>query len=232
MKRFYQRAEAAAAEGGYQVLLDGRPIRTPARRLLLLPTAGLAEAIAAEWAAQGEAIEPAAMPLMRLTGTACDRMPALRAPAIADIVAYAGTDLVCYRAAGPADLAERQATAWQPHLDWLAARFDIHLLPTAALRPTAQPAEASERLRALIAAQADWPLVGLHAATTALGSVVLALALWHRRLDAEAAFAASIVDELYEIERWGREREAERRQGALRRDIQAAARYLAEFPPG
>ncbi len=231
MKRFYQTVSTTAGEAGHQVLLDGRPIRTPGQRPLLLPTADLASALAEEWAGQGETIEPAAMPLMRLAVTATDRMPELRAPAITDIVAYVATDLVCYRAGGPLELVNRQQQRWQPELDWLRQAFGIQLLTTTALLPMPQPEAASIALRALVTPLDDWPLVGLHATTTALGSVVLGLALWHGRLDPEQAFAASLLDELFEIERWGAEAEATRRQQVLRRDLAAAARLLRSFPP-
>ena len=229
MKRFYRQASVSLGDGGHGVLLDGRPLRTPAKRPLVAPTPGLAEAIAEEWQAQGDAIRPDAMPLTRLASTALDRMPAQRGVAIEEVAAYAGTDLLCYRAHEPFDLVQRQQHAWQPLLDWAAEAHGARLLATTSILPLEQPASALGRLRALVAAMSDWPLVGMHAATTALGSVVLGLALAERRLDAEQALAASLLDELFEIERWGIDAETEERHGVLRREVHAAAAFLARL---
>ncbi|MGH6912915.1 MAG: ATP12 family chaperone protein [Geminicoccales bacterium] len=225
MKRFYQEVSIAPATDGYRVLLDGRSIQTPARRALMVPSAALAEAVADEWRAQGETIERASMLLTRLVSTALDRMPALRVDAIDEVLGYAETDLLCYRAAAPADLVLRQEEGWQPWLDWLAQSHGAQLVVTSRMRPVAQPEAALRRLRAVIEPQGDWQLVGLHAATTTLGSVVLGLALSGGAIEPEAALAASLLDELFEIERWGREREAERRHQALRQDVLAVARF-------
>jgi chaperone required for assembly of F1-ATPase len=220
-----------ATEGGHRILLDGRPVHSPARQLLVMPNAALAEAVAGEWRAQGETIERAGMGLTRLVSTALDRMPALRGAAIDEALGSAGTDLLCYRAAAPAELVARQERTWQPWLDWLAAVHDARLVVTTAMLLVSQPEAAIVRLRAAIEALDDWRLVGLHGATTALGSLVLGLALLEGEIDAEQALTASLLDELFEIERWGRERDAERRQQALRRDVAAAARLLACLHP-
>ncbi len=226
MKRFYRQVEVAAADAGHRVLLDGRPLRTPAGQALALPSAALAEALAEEWRAQGETLAPHAMPLTRLASTAQDRMPDQRAAAIEEVAAYARTDLLCYRAAHPLDLALRQQHGWQPLLDWAAATIGARLAVTTTLLPVAQPEPAVARLRAAIEQLGDWPLVGLHAATTALGSLVLGLALARGRLDAQQALAASLLDELYEIERWGKDDDTLRRHDALSRDVAAAAAFL------
>jgi chaperone required for assembly of F1-ATPase len=226
MKRFYQSVEVAAADDRCRVLLDGRPLNTPARRALTLPSAVLAEALAEEWRAQGETIRPEDMPLTRLASTAQDRMPALRAAAIDDVVGYAGTDVLCYRAAAPLALVERQQQVWQPLLDWAASVLGTRLAVTTTLLLVTQPDAAVRGLRAAVEKLGDWPLVGLHAATTALGSLVLGLALTRGRIDAEQALAASLLDELFEIERWGKDVETERRHDALRREVDAAALFL------
>ncbi len=232
MRRFYQAVTVEDGPGPFAVLLDGKPVRTPARAALRLPTRGLAEAVAGEWAAQGRTIDPFTMPLTRLATTAIDLMPARRADAIAELVEYAGTDLLCYRVPSPADLAARQQERWQPWLDWAASRFGAPLTVTRALDPAPQ-AEASLRaLERVVAAVADWPLVGLHAATRATGSLVLGLALLEGRLDAETAFMLAQLDELYEIERWGEEREQQRRHAALRRELAAAERFLRLLESG
>jgi chaperone required for assembly of F1-ATPase len=227
MRHFYERASVVSGNHGHGVLLNGRPLRTPPKRPLVVPTVGLAEAIAEEWQAQGDTIRPAAMPLTRLASTALDRMPAQRGAAIEEVAGYAGTDLLCYRADEPFELVQRQQHVWQPLLDWAAETHGARLIATTSILPVEQPAPALERLRALIEAMSDWPLVGLHAATTALGSVVLGLALAERLLDADQALAASLLDELFEIERWGIDVETERRHAALRREVHGAAVFLA-----
>jgi chaperone required for assembly of F1-ATPase len=231
MKRFYKKVSIEAVAGGHRVLLDGRPLHSPARHLLVVPSAALAEAVAGEWRAQGEIIDRAGMGLIRLVSTALDRMPALRSAAIDEAVGYALTDLLCYRAAEPVELAERQRLGWQPWLDWLAEAYGARLVVTTSMLPVSQPEPAVARLRATIEQLDDWRLVGLHAATTALGSLVLGLALLDGRIDAEEALAASLLDDLFEIERWGRERDAERRHQVLRRDVTAAASFLACLRP-
>lgn len=229
MKRFYREAAVAETADGHGVVLDGRPVRTPGRQPMVAPSPGLAEAIAEEWRAQGQEIQPAAMPLTRLATTALDRMPAQRRPAIEEIIAYAGTDLLCYRAAEPFELVQRQQRVWQPWLDWAAERYGVRLRVTADIQPLSQPEEAVAPLRARVEGLGDWSLVGLHAATTALGSVILGLALLDARIDAGAALEISLLDELFEIERWGWDSESERRHAVLRRDVGAAEVFLARL---
>jgi chaperone required for assembly of F1-ATPase len=229
MKRFYREVTVDLGEQGHRILLDGRPMRTPAKQSLTAPTAPLAEAIAEEWREQDDRIRPDTMPLTRLASTAIDRMPAQRQAAIEEVIAYTDTDLVCYRAAEPFELVQRQQHAWQPMLEWLIETYGVRLVVTTSILPLVQPPAASALLRRAIEELADWPLVGMHAATTALGSLVLGLGLLRGRLDAEAATAASLMDELYEIERWGSDVEAERRHRALRRDISGAAHFLASL---
>jgi chaperone required for assembly of F1-ATPase len=226
MKRFYRQVELGVEGDMHRVLLDGRPLRTPTKRPLALPTAALAVAIAAEWREQGESIEPAIMPITRLASTAQDRLPELRAAAIAELVDYAETDLLCYRAAAPLDLVERQSQRWQPLLDWAARTYGARLVMTTSILPVAQPKAAVQRLQAAVEALDDWRLVGLHAATSVLGSMILGLALVEGRIDAEQALATSLLDELFEIERWGQDAETERRHAMLRRDLEAATAFL------
>jgi chaperone required for assembly of F1-ATPase len=232
MKRFYQTASVGSEGGGYTVLLDGRSVKTRAKATLLLPNTALARAVAAEWDAQVDQITPDAMPLTRLVTTATDRMPALRAAARNEIADYGGTDLLCYRATEPDPLVERQHHAWQPHLDWLERDLGIRLEVTGAMLPLSQDPAMLQKLRQVIEGVPDWPLVGLHAATTGLGSVVLGLALMRQQIDAETAADASLLDELFEIERWGEEREASRRHAALRRDVAAADLFLRHVAAG
>jgi chaperone required for assembly of F1-ATPase len=227
VKRFYKQVTLDVAAERHRVLLDGRPVRTPARHALAVPSPTLAAAVADEWRAQGETLQPASMALTRLISTAIDRMPALRTTAIDEVLGYAETDLLCYRAAAPVDLADRQQQRWQPWLDWLAHSHGVELVVTTRMLPVPQPETALARLRARVEPLDDWRLVGLHAVTTALGSVVLGLALFEGEIDAEQAVAASLLDEHFEVERWGREREMERRHNVLRHDVEGAARFLA-----
>lgn len=228
MKRFYQTATAGpGAEGtGFTVLLDGRPVRTPARRSLSLPSEALAKAVAAEWQAQGQELALPEMRLTRLATTVVDLMPARRADAIAEVTGYAATDLLCYRVAEPGDLARRQADLWQPWLDWLERDTGARLVVTRTVDPVPQPEASLETLAAAVEAFDDWRLVGLHAAVTLTGSIVLGLAMARGALTAEPAFRAALLDEIYEIERWGEEHEQQKRHARLRADLEAAERYL------
>ena len=231
MKRFFKEVSIDACDGGYRTLLDGRPLKTPAKADLIVPVKGLAKAVAEEWDAQEEKIEPSAMPITRLATTAMDRMPDLRSAAVHEITDYTGTDLLCYRAPKPDDLVRRQHQIWQPSLDWMEETFGVAFEVTGSLLPAPQPKETIDGVRQLVEAIDDWPLVGLHGATTSLGSVVLALALWYGKIDAAFATDASLLDELFEIEQWGQERDASRRHDTLRRDVHGIAEYLKHLPP-
>lgn len=227
MKRFWREVSVAEAEGGHRVLLDVRPLRTPGRHQLSLPSAGLAEAVAEEWRAQGDEVQPSAMPLTRLASTVLDRLPERRADAIAEICGYAETDLLCYRADQPVELVVRQTHVWQPLLDWAAETYGARLEVTTGLLPTSEPAPARDRLRREVEALDDWQLVGLHAAVTALGSIVLGLALKSGRVDPAVALEAALLDERFQAERWGEEAEQRRRHARLEADVEAVARFLA-----
>jgi chaperone required for assembly of F1-ATPase len=225
MKRAYKEVAVAAVEGGFAVTLDGRPVRTPGRKPLVAPSAALAEAIAAEWRAQGDRVDPHRMPQTRLASTALDLVPGRRPAVVDEIAAYAGTDLLCYRADAPAELRTRQDAAWQPLLDWAAERYGATLLVTAGVVPRPQPAAALAALRRAVEAQDDLALVALHAATAAAGSLIVGLALLEGRLDAAAAFDLSQLDESFQIEKWGEDAEAARRRRALRADLAEAAQF-------
>jgi chaperone required for assembly of F1-ATPase len=232
VKRFYKTAVAVPADDGHAVMLDGRPLKTPGRRGLVLPSLGLAAAVAAEWAAQGETVLPETMPLTRLANTVVDQLPAKRQDALDEIMGYAGADLLCYRQTSPADLAARQAATWQPWLDWLTARLEARLEVALTLEPIEQPAAAIEALSTAAAACDDWQLVGLHAATRLTSSIVLGLAMLEGELGAEAAFDAAMLEELYEIEHWGLEAEQARRHAALRRQLAATELYCRMLRTG
>ena len=226
MKRIYREVRVAPTGGGWGIWLDARALQTPARQPMVLPRRVLAEAIAAEWDAQTEKIVPATMPLMRLAATTLDRIAAQRGQAIDEIVGYAKTDLVCYRAERPAELAARQNACWQPLVDWVTLRFDAPLVVTTGVVPKAQPEAAIAAIRAAVTALDPFWLTALHSATTACGSIVIGLALVERRLDAEEAWQASQLDETFQIEAWGEDAEAAARRAALKHDIAATCRFM------
>ena len=226
MKRVYREATTRQAGDVWGIALDGRPMRTPAKHELVVPSAALAAAIAAEWDAQQDDIRPATMPLTRLVATAIDRTRTQRDLVIAETANYAGTDLVCYRAEQPIELVERQHAAWQPLIDWATLRFDAPLNVTASILPVAQSPATLKAFEAAVAAYDSHRLAALHMATAACGSLVVALALVEGRIDAETAFASAELDESYEIERWGEDAEQAKRRSGLRGDIALAARFV------
>ena len=232
MKRFYREVTTCPLAGGWGIALDGRPMRTPSKAELIVPTAALAAAIAAEWEAQQGDIRPATMPLTRLAATAIDRTGAQRELVVAEVANYAGTDLVCYRADHPPALVARQQAEWQPLLDWAMLRYDAGLAVTHGILPQPQSPAALKAFAAAVAAQDDFRLTALHAMTGTCGSLVIALALMEGRLDAGAAFAASQLDETFQIEAWGEDAEAAARRRNIAADIAATARFIALLEEG
>jgi len=229
MKRFYKNAAVTERDGGFAVLLDGKPIKTPAARPLVAPNAALAERIAEEWREQGEHVRPSAMPLTQLLNTAIDRMgdARQRAEAVAEIAGYAKTDLVCFRAAHPPALVSRQSAAWQPLVEWTAARYGAKLGVTEGLGAPGHAPDALGRIEAAVAAVSPVGLAALHLATGVLGSAVIALALAEGRLDAEGAFRAAYLDEFHQMEAWDEDAEAKARLDRIRADVTAAAEFLS-----
>ena len=227
MKRFYKDVSVEHVDGAYAVRLDGRQVKTPAKRALRLPGAALADAITAEWAAQGSEIDAHAMRLTRLANTAIDRVSEHRDAVVGEIGRYAETDLVCYRADAPEELARRQKKAWDPLVCWIADRHGVSLAVTEGLFPVAQQDESLRRVSEVVGGFDDFSLAGLHMVTSASGSVVIGLAVADAALGGEAAWSASLVDETFQIEEWGEDAEATRRREALLADIEAAARFLA-----
>jgi len=227
VKRFYGAVDIVAEDDGFAVTLDGKPVRTPAKRPLRLLSRGFADAVAAEWRAQQGDIDPARMPLTRLANTAIDRVAVGRIEVIAEVASYADTDLVCYRAEAPPDLVAAQRAAWQPLVDWAAAHHGAPLHVTTGVRPVEQPPGTLRAIEAAVAAFDDFALAALHAATAACRSVVIALALADGRLDAAGAWEHAHVDEAYQAGRWGDDPDEVRRLETARRDIAAAAEVLA-----
>jgi len=226
-RRFYKTATARPEGDGFTVSLDDRGLKTPAKRPLILPTAGLAQAIADEWAGQGDSIKPLTMPLTRLAYTAIDRLADDPTKAIDEAASYAGTDLVCYRAAHPAMLVRRQEEGWQPLLDWLSRRYDVALTVTSGIMAVQQSAEALARLKAVVAARDAMRLAALHALTTTAGSLVIALAVVEGEIDAARAFDLAHIDETVQAEQWGEDAEAAAAREAVRQDMAATGRFLA-----
>ena len=223
--RFYQRAAVEEGEGEFRVVLDGRPIKTPARRPLAAPTRALAQALAAEWDAQRDVIDPATLPLTRLANSIIDGVAQAPAPVAADVERYLGCDLVFYRASGPAGLVARQAAAWDPVLAWARTDLGAHFVPAQGIAFVAQSPAALAAARAAIP-QRPWPLGALHSATTRTASAVIALALARGALSLEAAWAAAHVDEDWNFELWGRDELALGRRASRFAEMQAAATVL------
>lgn len=224
MKRFYKQA-TAGPDGG--ILLDGRPVRTPGRALLALPTPALAEAIAAEWAAQGEAIDPRAMPLTGLANAAIDRVASDPAAFAAPLAAYAETDLLCYRAESPPELIAAEAAAWDPLLDWARTRYDVHFELASGILHRPQPPATVTRLAEALLARDPFALVAFHPLVTIGGSLVAALAVAEGAVEAGAAFDATHLDELWQAEQWGEDWIATDAREARKRDFVRAADFLA-----
>lgn len=217
-KRFYETVSVAASEEGWRILLDGRPVKTPARAVLAAPCESLAEAIAAEWGAQEKEINPFTMPLTRLASLAVDRMGEVRAAAAAEIAKYARTDLLCYRSETP-DLAERQRRIWDPYLDWAASALDAPLNSAETVLPVEQPEASIAALETRALALDNWRLTGLASAVPLTGSAILGFALLEGEGTGEAIFQACRLDEDYQTERWGEDAEAGEAAANRKRDL-------------
>lgn len=226
MKRFYKEARVRPGDGGGEVVLDERPVKTPARRPLALPTEPLARAVAAEWNAQGDEVRPRTMPLTGLANAAIDRVAPDPDAFAAILAAYGESDLLCYRAEAPAALVARQAAAWDPILAWARRRFDINFEVTAGIIHKPQPPDTIVQLAQAAAARDAFELAALSPLVTISGSLVIALALAEEAIDLEAAWAAATVDEAWQAERWGEDEEATARLAARRAEFEAAERFL------
>jgi len=222
VKRFYKEV---TVQGG-AILLDGRPVKTPARASLVLPSALLAGAVAKEWRTQGERIDPRAMPLTGLSNAAIDRVAPDPAAFARPIAAYAESDLLCYRAEAPAELVARQAQEWDPLLDWARARYDVHFTVTTGIIHAPQSPATVARLGEVLIAQNAFMLAAMSPLVTVGGSLVTALALVEGAIDADRAFDVTHLDELWQAERWGEDKLALEARAARRRDFMAAAEMV------
>lgn len=232
-KRFYKEAVAAPVEGGFGVMLDGRPVNTPAKRRLVASSEALAGALAAEWAAQGEKIDPATMPLTRLVNSALDGVAAQMTDVEAEVVKYAGSDLICYRAGEPDGLVKAQTGAWDPLVAFAREQLGARLALAEGVVFVDQPAEAIAAVAAAVrnyvgeGPAAPLRLAALHVMTTLSGSAVLALAVALRAITVDEAWRAAHVDEDWEMRQWGADAEAMARRAAREKEMRAAA-FTAE----
>jgi len=224
VKRFYR---AAAVGPDRNILLDGRPVKTPGRADLALPTDALAGAVADEWNAQGETIDPFSMPLTGLANAAIDRVAPDPAAFARGLAAYGESDLLYYRAEGPAPLVARQAKLWDPILAWAQQRYDAVFELAAGIIHMPQPVETIARLGAAVASRDPFQLAGLSPLVTISGSLLVALAVAEGTLGLDEAWDAATLDEQWQAEHWGEDGEAAQALAGRRRDFAAAARFLA-----
>ena len=226
-RRFYKSADAGGGGGAHAVQLDGKPALTPGRRPLLLPTAAAARLVAGEFDAQAEFIDPATMPVMRLVNTAIDGVADDPQAVLEDILRFAGSDMLCYRAEAPQTLVDRQAAAWNPVLDWAQSTLGARFILAEGVMPVTQPRETIAVLGAHLKQRAEpFRLAALHVITTTTGSALLALALDAGAAVADEVWAAAHIDEDWNIEQWGEDAEAAARRQMRHREMMAAASLL------
>jgi chaperone required for assembly of F1-ATPase len=226
VKRFWKEVAVEPQQGGWGVTLDGRPMRTPARAPLVVPTEALAEGIAGEWRSVAEEIDPRAMPLTGLANAAIDRVMPDRGAFAAGLARYAEADLACYRAEGPRVLVEWQSERWDALLSWARRRYDVDFATTNGIVHVDQPAGTVDRLSHAVAALDAFRLAGLSPMVTIGGSLIAALAVLEKAVTADEAWEAVSVDERWQLEQWGADAEAEAALENRRRDFLAAAGFL------
>lgn len=226
MKRFWKQADAVERDGGWGVELDGKPLRTPARDLLTVPTKALAEAIASEWNEVGDKIDPGTLPLTGLANAAVDRVAPDKEAFAKGIARYAEADLACYRAEGPSALVDRQTESWDALIGWGRRRFDVDFRTTRGIVHVDQPAATVDRLSHAVAALDPFRLAGLSPLVTISGSLLAALGVLEGTLMPDQAWDAVTVDDRWQLEQWGSDAEAEAAIDNRRRDFMAAARFL------
>lgn len=226
-KRFYKEAGViGVADGLLGVGLDGRPVKTPAGSNLAVSSWSLADAMVAEWAAQGETIDPHSMPLCKLSATAIDRLSNNRDEVVGFTLMIAETDLLCYRAEEPADLVARQQESWQPELDWAKQELSAEFTVTVGVLPINQPENALQALQTALTELDDFQLMGVSNAAAAAGSLILALGMQRGRINAAAMFEKSVLEEKYQMEIWGEDQETLERHERVRADIEDSAKFL------
>jgi chaperone required for assembly of F1-ATPase len=224
-KRFYERAHVTEGEGSFHILLDGKLVKTPARRTLAAQSRELAEVLADEWNAQAEFVDPARMPVTRLANAAIDSVADQPQAVAGEVENYLGSDLMFYRAESPEALIKRQAVAWDPVLDWAREKLGARFMLAQGVMPVTQPREAVAAAAREIPGDA-WRLAAVASITTLTGSGLLALALAHGALDADAVWAAAHVDEDWQMSQWGHDELAMERRAHREADFRAAALVL------
>lgn len=226
MKRFWKDVSVDAERG---VRLDGKPVRTPGRLPLMLPTDALAAAVAEEWRTVDGEIDPRAMPLTGLANAAIERIPADIAVFAANLAAYAESDLLCYRADSPPELIERQNALWNPPLDWAEGRYGVQFELASGVMHQPQPDATIEKLAVAVSTRDAFELAGLSPIVTITGSLVLGLALIEDAMDADAIWTAANLDEDWQAEQWGEDALAAQSRAAHRAEFDAAVRFLALY---
>ena len=226
LKRFWTAVDVAEGEGGWSVTLDGRTPKTPAHAKLTLPTEAAARLVAAEWAAQGEFIDPGTMPATRLASTAIDRVSQVREAVAEEIAAFAGSDLLCYVADHPTSLAAEQGRDWTPWRDWAALELGVVLEAAEGIIHRPQDPAAIARVQDLALRLDDFALTGLATAVPLLGSAVLGLAVHRGALSGEAAFDLSRLDEAFQERQWGVDAEAAERTAGRRAEAVMLDRWF------
>ncbi|WIV51112.1 ATP12 family protein [Marivivens sp. LCG002] len=225
-KRFWKETSIAETDGGFQVLLDGRQVKTPAKTLLVVPTRALAEAIAQEWDAQEGEVDPTTMPVTRSANAALDKVAAQRDEVVAMLASYGGTDLLCYRASEPAELLERQQQAWDPLLDWLATNHHVRLAVGSGVMHVAQDAAGQETLHTAVKKFNNFEIAAFHDLVAMSGSLVIALAVAEGRVDVAEGWRLSRIDETWQEEQWGKDEEATELAEKKFKEFTTAARIL------
>ncbi len=225
-KRFYEDVTVSAVAGGFEVQLDGRSVKTPLKRALVLPGESMAEAIADEWRVQESHIDPSSMIITRLANTAIDRVCGEEARIVREIGGFAASDLVCYRAGGPETLLERQSASWDPVLNWMHNEHGVRFICVEGVMHAQQPGEALDTVERLLSAEGSFSLTAVHNMSSLTGSALIAMMTAAGALSVEAAWAAAHVDEDWQIEQWGSDYEAEERRSLRKADFDATARFL------
>ncbi|MFC3050705.1 ATP12 family chaperone protein [Kordiimonas pumila] len=226
MKRFYKSTSVVVAEKGYEVKLDDKTLKTPAKNALLMPTKALAHKVAEEWQQQQDRIDPETMPHMRLVSTAIDRIAPQFDSVASEIAAFGATDLLCYRAEEPYELAVRQQEQWEPYLDWLEDHVGVRLVATKGIMPIQQDKKTLNALSEYVQSYTIYELAALHGFVNGFGSLVLGLAFMNGFRDFDTIWKTSLVDQLYQEEQWGEDWEATEKRTRTYNDLQASGTFL------
>ncbi len=225
-KRFWKDASVTESDGGFEVLLDNRHLRSPAKSALVLPTRSLAEAISREWQVQKDVVDPASMPMTRRANAAVDKVTAQRREVAAMLGEYGASDLLCYRAEQPEELIARQANAWTPILEWAEAEFAVHFEVTKGVIPVSQNESDVKKLADEVAVMEPFALTGFHDLVTVSGSLIIALAAIRHAFEPDDLWARSQIDEIWQSEVWGQDTEAMAAAAAKRQDFLDAFRFF------